>query len=109
MAVKIRLARGGRNKQPIYRIVVANSESPRDGKFLEKVGTYDPNVDPAAVTIDEEKTLKWLKTGAQPTETVKSLLTKAGIITPAKAPAKKAAKTPAKKAAKAPAKEAAEA
>ena len=101
MAVKIRLARGGRNKQPIYRIVVANSESPRDGKFLEKVGTYNPNVEPAAVTIDEEKTLKWLKTGAQPTETVKSLLTKAGLIAPAKATTKKATKAPAKKAAEA--------
>ncbi|MDT8317695.1 MAG: 30S ribosomal protein S16 [bacterium] len=101
MAVKIRLARGGRNKQPIYRIVVANSESPRDGKFLEKVGTYNPHVEPAAVTIDEEKTLKWLKTGAQPTETVKSLLSKAGLIAPAKAPAKKKAKAPAKKAAEA--------
>ena len=109
MAVKIRLARGGRNKQPIYRIVVANSESPRDGKFLEKVGTYNPNVEPAAVTIDEEKTLKWLKTGAEPTETVKSLLSKAGLIAPAKAPAKKTAKAPAKKTTKAPAKKAAEA
>jgi len=106
MAVKIRLARGGRNKQPIYRIVVASSESPRDGKFLEKVGTYNPNVDPAAVTIDEEKTLKWLKTGAQPTETVKSLLVKAGLIETPKAPAKKAAKAPAKKVTKAPAKKA---
>ncbi len=109
MAVKIRLARGGRNKQPIYRIVVASSESPRDGKFLEKVGTYNPNVEPAAVTIDEEKTLKWLKTGAQPTETVKSLLSKAGLIAPAKVPAKKAAKAPVKKTTKAPAKKAAEA
>ncbi len=106
MAVKIRLARGGRNKQPIYRIVVASSESPRDGKFLEKVGTYNPNIDPAAVTIDEEKTLKWLKTGAQPTETVKSLLVKAGLIETPKAPAKKAAKAPAKKVTKAPAKKA---
>lgn len=80
MAVKIRLARGGRNKKPVYRVVVANSESPRDGKFIEKVGTYDPNVDPAAINIDEEKALKWLKTGAQPTETVKSLLTKTGVM-----------------------------
>ena len=80
MAVRIRLARGGRNKMPVYRVVVANSESPRDGKFLEKVGTYDPNFDPAKVDIDQEKTIKWLKTGAKPTETVRVLLKKSGIL-----------------------------
>ena len=80
MAVKIRLARGGRNKMPIYRVVVANSESPRDGKFLERVGTYNPNVDPAAVEIDQEKVIKWLKNGAKPTETVRVLLKKEGVL-----------------------------
>lgn len=80
MAVRIRLSRGGRNKKPIYRIIVANSESPRDGKFLEKVGSYDPNVDPAAVELDQEKILKWLKTGAKPTETVRAILKKDGVL-----------------------------
>ena len=80
MAVRIRLARGGKKKQPIYRVVVADSESPRDGKFIEKVGTYDPNVDPAVVELDSEKALKWLKVGAKPTETVRVLLSKAGIL-----------------------------
>ncbi|MDH3974476.1 MAG: 30S ribosomal protein S16 [Deltaproteobacteria bacterium] len=80
MAVRIRLARGGRNKKPVYRVVVADSEAPRDGRFIEKVGTYDPNVEPAAVELDAEVALKWLKTGAKPTETVKSLLDKAGIL-----------------------------
>lgn len=80
MAVRIRLARGGRHKMPIYRIVVANSESPRDGKFLERVGTYNPHVDPAAVEIDQEKVIKWLKTGAKPTETVRVLLKNKGIL-----------------------------
>ena len=88
MAVKIRLARGGRKKKPIYRVVVADSKAPRDGRFIEKVGNYDPNVDPAAVTIDEEKTLKWLKTGAQPTETVRVLLKKKGILEKFQAEAK---------------------
>ncbi len=80
MAVRIRLSRGGRNKKPIYRIIVANSEAPRDGKFLEKVGSYDPNVDPAAVELDQEKVLKWLKTGARPTETVRAILKKNGVL-----------------------------
>ncbi len=88
MAVKIRLARGGRKKKPLYRVVVADSKAPRDGRFIEKVGNYDPNVDPAAVTIDEEKTLKWLKTGAQPTETVRVLLKKEGILEKFQAEAK---------------------
>jgi len=80
MAVKIRLARMGRNKLPFYRVVVADSEAPRGGRFIEKLGTYDPNVDPAAITLDEEMTLKWLKEGAIPTSTAKSLLKKSGII-----------------------------
>ncbi len=74
MAVKIRLSRQGRKKKPFYRIVVADSESPRDGKFLEVVGTYDPLQDPAEVNIHQEKLQAWLDRGALPTTTVKSLL-----------------------------------
>jgi len=76
MAVKVRLARLGRKKKPFYRIVVANSEAPRDGKFLEVVGTYDPLKDPVEVIIKQDKLQQWLDKGATPTETVKSLLTK---------------------------------
>jgi small subunit ribosomal protein S16 len=76
MAVKVRLARFGRKKRPFYRIVVANSEAPRDGKFLEIVGTYDPLKDPVEVVIKHDKLQIWLDRGAQPTETVKSLLAK---------------------------------
>ena len=77
MAVKIRLARLGRTKKPFYRIVVANSESPRDGKFLAVVGTYDPLKNPAEVKIKQEQVDQWLAKGALPTETVKTLLAKA--------------------------------
>jgi small subunit ribosomal protein S16 len=80
MAVKIRLRRMGAKKAPFYRIVVADSRYPRDGRFIEEVGTYNPLEDPAVVKIDEEKTKKWLATGAQPTDTVKALLKKNGII-----------------------------
>jgi len=76
MAVKVRLARLGRKKKPFYRIVVANSEAPRDGKFLEIVGTYDPLKDPVEVVIKHDKLQAWLDRGAQPTDTVKSLLAK---------------------------------
>jgi len=76
MAVRIRLTRLGRKKKPFYRIVVANNEAPRDGKFLEVVGTYDPNQDPAAVTFDTEKLNHWLGLGAEPTVTVRSLIKK---------------------------------
>ena len=76
MAVKVRLARLGRKKKPFYRIVVANSEAPRDGKFLEVVGTYDPLKDPVEVVIKHDKLQQWLDKGATPTETVKSLLAK---------------------------------
>ena len=74
MAVRIRLARHGRKKQPFYRIVVANSEAPRDGSFLEIVGTYDPMQDPAQVNFHYGKLQTWLDKGAQPSQTVKSLL-----------------------------------
>ena len=79
MAVRIRLTRKGRKKQPFYRIVVADSQAPRDGKFLDIVGTYDPLQDPAAITIDQGKLQEWLGKGAQPTTTVKSLSSKAAV------------------------------
>lgn len=80
MAVKIRLKRIGAKKSPFYRVVVADSRYPRDGRFIEEIGTYNPVVDPAQVNIDSEKALKWLKNGAQPTDTVRSLLKKQGVI-----------------------------
>ncbi len=76
MPVKIRLARHGAKKKPFYRIVVADSESPRDGKYLENVGTYNPLKDPAEVTLEEERIKYWINQGAIPTDTVKSLLKK---------------------------------
>lgn len=79
MAVRIRLTRLGRKKKPFYRIVVADSESPRDGKFLDIVGTYDPIQDPAAITINNDKLQNWLGKGALPTTTVASLLKKAAV------------------------------
>jgi small subunit ribosomal protein S16 len=78
--VKIRLRRMGRRNRPFYRVVVADSRSPRDGKFIDIIGHYNPLTDPATISIDGEKALKWLKDGAQPTDTVRSLLTKLGII-----------------------------
>jgi small subunit ribosomal protein S16 len=82
MAVRIRLTRKGRKKQPFYRIVVADSQAPRDGKFLDIVGTYDPMQNPAAVNIDNEKLDSWMKKGAKPTETVESLIRKfvSGVV-----------------------------
>ncbi|MBQ2730714.1 MAG: 30S ribosomal protein S16 [Clostridia bacterium] len=80
MAVKIRLKRVGAKKAPYYRIVVADSRSPRDGQFIEEIGHYNPNTDPATVVVDNESAKKWMKNGAQPTETVRSLLKKSGAI-----------------------------
>lgn len=80
MAVKIRLRRMGAKKAPFYRIVVADSRYPRDGRFIEKIGYYDPMKTPAEVKIDAEKVQKWISNGAQPTDTVKSLLKKNNII-----------------------------
>ena len=91
MAVKIRLTRTGRHSLALYRIVVADSRSPRDGRFIEILGTYNPNTKPATVTIKEEETLKWLGNGAQPTDTVKTLLKSQGIMSKFQA-AKKANK-----------------
>ena len=80
MAVKIRLRRMGRKKRPFYRVIVADSRSPRNGRFIEEIGWYDPLQDPGEIRIDEEKAKKWLATGAQPTDTARSLLKKSGII-----------------------------
>ena len=77
MAVKIRLRRMGAKKAPFYRVVVADSRYPRDGRFIEEIGTYDPTVEPAAVKIDMDKANKWIANGAQPTETVRDLLKRA--------------------------------
>ena len=79
MAVKIRLRRMGQKKAPFYRIVVADSRSPRDGRCIEEIGTYDPNLDPSVFKIDEEAAKKWLSVGAQPTEVVAKLFKAAGI------------------------------
>ena len=80
MAVKMRLRRMGAKKAPTYRVIVADSRSPRDGRFIEEIGTYNPLTEPAQVAIDAEKAKKWIANGAQPTETVKALLKKNGII-----------------------------
>ena len=77
MAVKIRLM--GQKKAPFYRIVVADSRSPRDGRFIEEIGTYDPNLEPSAIKVDEEAAKKWLNNGAQPTEVVGKIFKAAGI------------------------------
>ncbi|MGN1003692.1 MAG: 30S ribosomal protein S16 [Oscillospiraceae bacterium] len=78
--VKIRLRRMGAKKSPFYRIVVADSRYPRDGRFIEEIGTYDPRVNPAEIKVDADRAQAWIKTGAQPTETVKALLKKANAI-----------------------------
>ena len=80
MAVKLRLKRMGAKKRPFYRIVAADSRSPRDGRFIEIVGTYNPITEPAEIKINEEVALKWLSTGAIPTDTVRNLLSKEGIM-----------------------------
>ena len=80
MAVKIRLRRMGAKKNPFYRIVVADSRYPRDGRFIEEIGTYDPLKTPADVKIDADKEKQWIANGAQPTDTVKDILKKSGVI-----------------------------
>ncbi len=80
MSVKIRLTRKGDKKSPFYRVVVADSRSPRDGRFIDIIGTYNPLTNPAEIKIDADKANKWLSNGAVPTETAKSLLVKSGII-----------------------------
>ena len=76
MSVKIRLTRIGAKKQPFYRIVVADSRSPRDGRFIEKIGTYDPKSDPSKIEVDKEKAIDWINKGAKPTDTVQKLFEK---------------------------------
>ncbi len=80
MAVKMRLRRMGKKKAPTYRVIVADSRSPRDGRFIEELGYYNPGTEPATVQIDADKAKKWISNGAVPTETVRSLLKKSGII-----------------------------
>jgi small subunit ribosomal protein S16 len=80
MAVKIRLARRGRKKLAIYDVVVADARAPRDGRFIEKIGSYNPNTDPATISLDDEKALQWLINGAQPTNTVRAMLSYKGVL-----------------------------
>ncbi len=80
MAVKLRLKRMGQKKKPFYRIVAADSRAPRDGRFIEQIGYYNPVSDPIELKVDAEKAQKWLKTGAQPTDTVRALLKKSGVL-----------------------------
>ena len=80
MPVKIRLARHGRKARPIYHIVVADSRAPRDGKYIEKLGLYNPNTNPATIDLEFERALDWLQKGAQPTDTCRSLLSKKGVL-----------------------------
>ncbi|MDX9873085.1 MAG: 30S ribosomal protein S16 [Clostridia bacterium] len=80
MATRIRLRRMGAKKAPFYRLIVADSRTPRDGRFIEEIGYYDPTKNPTVIKVNEERALYWLKTGAQPSETAKSLLNKAGVI-----------------------------
>ena len=80
MAVKIRLRRVGAKKAPFYRIVVADGRYPRDGRFIEEIGYFDPTKEPSVVTVDKEKAQKWIANGAQPTDTVKSILKKEGVL-----------------------------
>jgi small subunit ribosomal protein S16 len=80
MAVKIRLTRQGAKKRPFYRIVAASSEAPRDGRFLEVLGTYDPKTDPVTLTVDGDRVRDWMSKGATPSDTVRSLLKKAGVF-----------------------------
>ena len=78
--VKIRLARRGRKKRALYDVVVADAKAPRDGRFIEKIGTYDPNTNPATILIDEDTALEWLLNGAQPTDTVRAMLSYKGVL-----------------------------
>ena len=94
MAVKIRLTRLGDKKSPFYRVVVTDSRKARDGAYIEKLGTFNPLTDPAQITLDAEKTKKWIANGAQPTETARTILVKEGILQPM---AKRAPKTDKKK------------
>ena len=87
MAVKLRLVRMGKKKQPTYRVVAADSRAPRNGRFIEIVGTYEPRTDPSVVRIDNERALDWLRKGAQPTDRVQRILKESGVWDEFKAPA----------------------
>ena len=100
MAVKIRLTRLGDKKSPFYRIVVADSKSPRDGKFIEVLGTFNPLTKPAEIKVDKDLVTKWLGNGATPTDTAKAVLVQAGVIKPEKFKPKANAKAPTPKAKK---------
>lgn len=80
MATKIRLQRRGRKNYPFYQIIIADSKAPRDGKFIEKIGSYNPNTNPATIVLDFDKALQWLQTGAQPTDTVRNILSHEGVL-----------------------------
>lgn len=80
MAVKIRLSRRGRKKKPLYDVVVADARAPRDGRFIEKIGTYNPNVDPAVININDDRAFDWVMKGAQPTDTVRAMLSYRGVL-----------------------------
>lgn len=80
MSVKIRMKRMGAKKAPFYRLIVADSRSPRDGRFIEEIGYYNPTKEPAVISIKEDRAVEWLRKGAQPTETVRSLFSRAGIF-----------------------------
>ena len=80
MAVKMRLTRIGKKKAPFYRVVIADARAPRDGRFVEEIGYYNPMTEPADIKIDADKAKQWIKNGAQPTDTVKALLKKSGIV-----------------------------
>jgi small subunit ribosomal protein S16 len=100
VAVKIRLMRMGKTKQPTYRVVASDSRSPRNGRFIELLGTYQPRLEPSGINIDAEKTTKWIQNGAQPTERVQKLLEATGILTGDAAAKTQAAKKMAKRPAK---------
>lgn len=97
MSVRIRLRRTGARKQPSYRFVVADSRSPRDGRFFEIIGHYNPRHEPVEITLDEEKVKKWLANGAQPSDTVARLLAQKGLLDKSKVPMRKAREKRAKK------------
>ena len=80
MSLKIRLARGGAKKRPFYRIIIADSRMPRDGRFIEKIGTYNPNTNPATINYDADRAFYWMMTGAQPTDTVRAMLSYRGVL-----------------------------
>lgn len=80
MAVKLRLKRMGSKRKPFYRIVAADSHAPRDGRFIETIGTYNPTTEPASISLNEELAIKWIKQGAQPSDTVRNILSKEGIL-----------------------------